>query len=229
MGSLFENSIDIAKDIIKDRLSNKLFTTEDSIRYLLFYSIIKGTNFVINPNEITLETKYSQLKSKNIDKFMSNPSEFELDTQIDDPYSNEKDAIEIKYHRKSNSQSNTTSKLGGLLNDMNRLICIDGNDKYLFYLTDNEMNNYLTSKQAPLCIKQFYELSKKSYVNLIDCLNSKNNTKHKHFDETSYNSINNIADFKKYARKFRIVSLLDLNDGKLPLDHYLRVYKIERK
>lgn len=227
MGKLFENSIDIVKNVINDRLTNNIFTTEDSIRYLLFYSIIKGTKFSINPNKITLEEKYSNLKSKNISKYLSKPTEFELDTHIEDVLSKEYDAIEIKYHRKSNSQSNTTSKLGGLLNDINRLICVENNDRYLFYLTDYEMNNYLTSKKAPLNIKEFYELEKNFEMNLIDLLNSKNNVKHKHFDDTAYNSIKDINIFKKYARKFKVISLLDFNDGILHNKHYLRVFKIE--
>ena len=62
----FENSIDIAKDTIKDRLSKKLFTTEDSIRYLLFYSIIKGTNFKINPNEINEEVIKNEINEYKV-------------------------------------------------------------------------------------------------------------------------------------------------------------------
>ena len=65
--------------------------------------------------------------------------------------------IEFKYHRATKYSRNcTTTKLGSLFADMNRLSIVDADDKYLIYVFDDDMRKYFGSnrkenKQAREC------------------------------------------------------------------------------
>lgn len=226
MGRILENSINKAATYINDRLNKGLYMTEDTIRYVLFYSLMESNNFP-SPNVITLEKKYSAFNSTNVNKFIVNPDKRELDTYFE--IRKEIDAIEVKYNRNNSKVSyDETAQLGHLFNDINRLVCLENIDRYLFYVTDSEMDKYLKSgRNTPKEIKEFYTLSKNRTVNLYDCLLSKINVDH--FRTTAYKSISNKNGlFDTYAKKFIIESLIDYNKCKLGCNHYLRVYRIKK-
>lgn len=224
MGKIFENSINKTVTYINDRLVNGLYMTEDTIRYVLFYSLMESINFP-NPNVITLEKKYSAFNSANVNRFINKPDKCELDTYFEDY--KEIDAIEVKYNRNNSKVTyDETAQLGHLFNDINRLICLDDVDRYLFYVTDSEMDKYLKNgRNTPKEIKDFYTLPKNRTISLYDCLMSKINVDH--FKTTAYKSINNNNNlFDEYANDFCIESLIDYSNCKLVNNHYLRVYKI---
>ena len=227
--SKFERSIDEVKNILDNRLKYNLYTTEDTVRYLLYYSVLKQSGFKLDPNKITLERKYSSFTSKNI-MFLSNPGDLELDTYIEES-SKTIDAIELKYHRNNGKVSyDTTNRLGELINEINRLICLnDDFNKYLFYITDEEMNKYINGNSTPKEIKEFYHLNYGSKVDFVDILTSIDNKKqNKHLLEASYDSVSKIyiQNIKALAKNYEVVSLLDYNEGKLSKSHYLRIYKL---
>ncbi len=68
--------------MLDDRFANRVFTTEDSVRYLFFYSLTKNTD--LHPNEIVLE--YPDGKK-------------EIDTYIPASAKNGKMFFEFKFHR----------------------------------------------------------------------------------------------------------------------------------
>lgn len=55
-------------NLLKERFSQKIYTTEDSIRYTLFYTL----NLIINvePSEVILEKPHSDIARAKVDTFI---------------------------------------------------------------------------------------------------------------------------------------------------------------
>lgn len=130
----------------------KEILTEDNVRYYLFYSLVKGdedsNNFDLN--HFILEKPYinkdAALWSNEI--LTKSNSNKELDLYYDDK-KEDKFAFEIKYHRKTKSTYAHTDEAGKIFNDLKRLSLIKnkGIKKFFVYVTDDEMNKYLSWKK----------------------------------------------------------------------------------
>jgi hypothetical protein len=132
--------------LLGERLSKKIVTTEDSIRYLFFYCLsVVGE---INPNEVVLEYPYSSIPRAK------------LDTLILPDSTRDGIAFEFKYDRKNLSGRNKPRSMqaGAVFNDIYRLYMFNAvdSDKYLVYVTDDEMNRYYNNWKNG--VDNFYRL-----------------------------------------------------------------------
>jgi hypothetical protein len=134
---------------LNERLSyNDIRTTEDTIRYTFFASLILAG--YIRPHEIILEYPHPGIPNKEVDAYI--------------PSSNERDGLiaEFKYDRNTLTITNSprTMKAGKVFNDLFRLgeFNIDPRaKKWMIYLTDEEMNGYFSNDKNGL--NNFYNLS----------------------------------------------------------------------
>ena len=83
-------------DLLDERFSSEMFTTEDSIRYLFFYACTENG---VKPNDITLESKgiFNDVVTKHA----------ELDMMIESGVLSESVAAEFKYHRPEGKDGKT--------------------------------------------------------------------------------------------------------------------------
>jgi len=129
--------------LLRERLSKKTYTTEDSVRYTFFVALLKQTN--IAPHEIILEYPHPKITGAEVDTYI--PSRGLI--------------LEFKYDRQIPSGKNSPrpQKAGKLFNDIYRLVRfdVDPNSTHWFiYLTDSEMAAYLRNERNGF--KDFFEL-----------------------------------------------------------------------
>ncbi|KAA8787112.1 hypothetical protein ABIE27_003360 [Paenibacillus sp. 4624] len=129
-------------------LYNDIRTTEDTIRYTFFASLILTEH--IKPHEIILEYPHPGIINKEVDAYI--PSVKEKQGII----------VEIKYDSNTLALTNSsrTMKAGKIVNDLFRLahFNIDPHaKKWMIYVTDEEMNGYFSNIKNGL--NDFYSLS----------------------------------------------------------------------
>ena len=184
---------------ISERFVLDVFTTEDSIRYTFFLSlIIKGG---YKPAEIILEYPHNKISGKLVDTYIP-------------PIKSRKGLLfEFKYDRAIPSKRNMPRpmKAGLLFNDILRLKNFESNntDFYFIYITDNEMFSYLSNPRNNL--DEFFNLAEGTYMDI----NEKFVAAH---CNTFINSI------KSEIQDCRIKAEIS---KRLPKNNYLRIYKIE--
>ena len=146
---------------LKRRLQSGIFTTEDSIRYTFFASLITVGGF--SPEDIILEYDHPKLDRAKIDTWIPF-------------YRNGPLALEFKYDRAIPSKRNSprTMKAGKIFNDLRRLEMLDCRGMFI-YVTDSEMVNYLRNKANSL--HDFFELSVgETWLLTEDFFNNRNRT-----------------------------------------------------
>jgi len=114
------------------RLQSEIYTTEDSIRYTFFASLLDVSNLL--PEDIILEYPHPKINRGKIDTWI--------------PYfKGEALALEFKYDRAIPSKRNSprTTKVGKIFNDLRRLEMLDCKGLFV-YVTDSEMMGYLRNK-----------------------------------------------------------------------------------
>jgi len=134
-------------ELLGERLANGINTTEDSVRYLLFYSLtVLGG---IDPNGVVLEYPYSVLERAK------------LDTLVLPRGADKGIAFEFKYHRKNESgkPKPRSMQAGKVFADLWRLHMFNAvkADKYFVYVTDDEMNKYYSNRSNG--VHDFYNLN----------------------------------------------------------------------
>lgn len=184
------------KELLEERLE-KIYTTEDSIRYLFFSTLILGSEYKVN--DMIIEYPHTSIEKAKIDTYII-------------PKNKNGWAIEFKYDRRipSNKNSPKPQKAGKLFNDLYRLINFKTNnkDRYLFiYVTDDEMGEYLSKIDNKL--STFFNLKKNEEM-LID----KNFIMDK--SETFIKQIEG-------ELKCKIICLLSEN---ININHFLRIYEV---
>jgi hypothetical protein len=128
--------------MLEERLSKYVHTTEDSVRYTLFYCL--ATYGGISASEIILEYPHPQISGA------------ELDTYIPPTDVHPGLAIEFKFDRgiPSKRNLNKTQKAGKVFADIFRLALIEPNNKniqrYLVFITDKEMATYFQNPSNKL-------------------------------------------------------------------------------
>lgn len=137
---------------LENRIINGIHTTEDSVRYTFFYSLIQNK---LQPEDLVLEYPHPNISGAEIDTWI--PS-----------YSGNAYAIEFKYHRKLNSKKNRprTEQAGGTFSDVRRLSLITtGNLRCVFiYFTDVEMQGYFRNPSNG--VSSFFDLEVGSYFDI---------------------------------------------------------------
>ncbi len=133
--------------LLKERLTGKFFTTEDTIRYTLYLALT--TSAGLKHTELTLEFPHKLLPGAKVD------------TVVSEAVGRESMAFEFKYDRANPGGSNLdrTRKAGKALIDLFRLATIPpevATAKYFVYVTDAEMAGYFHNPANRL--QNFFEL-----------------------------------------------------------------------
>ena len=120
--------------LLEERFSKKIHTTEDSIRYTFFHSMMGKMKY--GPNDIILEYPHPTIPRARIDTFIQKNSTYPAT------------ALEFKFHRTIPSETNAPrpQHAGSLFKDIFRLARLQKimpeTDCYLVYVTDHEMMGY---------------------------------------------------------------------------------------
>ena len=136
-------------ELLGIRFSNNVYTTEDSVRYTFFLSLITKMN--LEASEIILEYPHPIIDRAEIDMFI--PSKNERDELV----------FEFKYDREMPSGHNSPRpmKAGKLFADLVRLAKYkekyNESKCYFVYVTDFEMADYLSKDSNRL--DDFFNLS----------------------------------------------------------------------
>ncbi|KUK70244.1 MAG: Uncharacterized protein XD88_0773 [Methanocalculus sp. 52_23] len=121
-------------DYLKERFIKGIHTTEDSIRYLFFSSLL--THGGLTPNEIIIEYPHPSFAGKAVD------------TYVLPAIGREGMVAEFKYDRRipSAKRKPRSQQAGKIFADIGRLARFDVPDvkirRYLIYVTDGEMQRY---------------------------------------------------------------------------------------
>jgi hypothetical protein len=184
---------------LAERFSKEIYTTEDSIRYTFFNSLITIGNY--QHHEIILEYPHKKIPNASIDSYI-------LPTKI-----RTGKVFEFKYTRRLPGGKNLPrpENAGSLINDLFRLKLFTSKnaDRYFIYVTDDEMANYLNTPKNKL--DDFFNLQKGSVLNI--------NKKYlrNHCDSLVRKIKNNNCTCK--------ISMIISKE--LPYNNFLRIYQIK--
>ena len=186
--------------MLDERFSNSVYTTEDSIRYTLFLSLLK--NNVCQHADIILELPHTAIKNAEIDAVISPPN------------SKESIAFEFKYDRQNPSQTNQnrTQRAGAVFKDIFRLAYIPPSTarrKLFVYITDSEMASYFDNPHNKL--NTFFHLRKGHSYDITPSFISSKAT-------TFQNSLKNLYKPCKVISQF---------SSQLSGNHFARIYEVE--
>jgi len=187
----------IFSEYLTFRLTDHIYTTEDSVRYVFFASLLQSLK--LSPNDVILEYPHDVIKRAKIDTFIPG-------------LNNSSIAIEFKYDRKIPSGKNSPKpqKAGKLFNDIRRLLLFKQSEDiqcYFIYLTDEEMNAYLTNQNNKL--KDFY------------CIEPHNSLR----IDANYIA-NKSKTFQQSVGGELVGTLTCVMSETLPCNHFLRVYSV---
>ncbi len=158
----------VFSDFCAEYALRKGLMTEDNVRFYWFSKMLQQDPVLDN---YTLEEPYPSLKGMKNEDESEEPypslTGKELDLKYDD--SNEVMCFEIKFHRKIrvNAFPKPVSA-GKFFNDIRRIALWKSTSskpvkRYILYVTDTEMHNYITSSRSPYpvyaaAIKDFYTM-----------------------------------------------------------------------
>lgn len=115
--------------LLHSRVDKGVYTTEDSVRYTLFASMLQNK---ICANQILLESPHPEIDRAQVDTWLPN-------------FEGKVIAIEFKYDRESSGVINKTNRAGAKFEDIRRLQLANrksGAECYFVYLTSIEMHKY---------------------------------------------------------------------------------------
>jgi len=186
-------------EILKDRLKNNVFTTEDSVRYSFFAALLRQPSF--DPKDIIVENPHNRVKNAKVDTYIQN-------------YEGKEVIIEFKYDRVIPSGKNAPrpKKAGKHFNDMARLLSFATSlpaIRLFVYLTDSEMASYLRNPSNGLT--EYFEMIPKSTIEI---------------DEGFFKSKS--RTFQASSGGFIKASIHCDWASKLPKNHELRIYNISQ-
>lgn len=149
-----ENIYKSFNEILKNRLQDNVFTTEDSVRYSFFAALLRGPSF--DPNDIIMEYPHNRINKAQVDTYIPN-------------YDGKEVIIEFKYDRAIPSGKNAPrpQKAGKHFNDMSRLLDFSTSlpaIRLFVYLTDSEMASYLRNPSNNLV--DYFDMIPKSRLEI---------------------------------------------------------------
>lgn len=130
-------------ELLAERISNNILTSEDDVRYTFLYSLSKIGKY--NPLEIELEKSYKEDNLKN-DK---------MDLYVSPKRGNDAFAVEFKYHGPKAYATARTSDAGSIFWDFAKLSGEIGKNKmsaYFVYVLDEKMKKYFEKKKSLSCL-----------------------------------------------------------------------------
>lgn len=186
-------------NLLSNRLNKNILTTEDSIRYTFFHSLVTKGGY--KPNDIILEHPYKHFKFKDN----------KLDLYVISKNKKQSLAFEFKYHRGDSGAY--TSKAGELFWDIAKLANFNAKGRYIIYITDNKMKEYLSNPRNKL--NDLFSLS----------INDNLTIDRKYIENHSKTLVSWIkSEGTYYIKKCQITSTFQSN---LPKKHHLRIYRIK--
>ena len=206
---------------ISDNFANTLssrdrFLAEDGLRYIFFSEML---NYDKNTNNYILEQPYDNSITKYSKLFKSNIKN--ISQELDLLYIGEKDkiALEFKYYKKNNLNTNRTRKCGALFNDILRLNLIDKTIKRLLvYVTEDEMFRYKGSG----IINELYsslKLNKSTSINIKKITNC---------PKTFVNALDSFANIGNYpGTNINVENLYSKKININGKDTYIFVFEIK--
>ena len=128
-------------DLLKERLDQGKFMTEDTVRYTFFHALLSRS--FCSHVDVVMELPHPAINSK------------EMDTVIHLGEGHLSAAFEFKYHRRNpgGTSGNVTQRAGAIFDDVFRLAHVPRQTAfrgYLVYLTDSEMARYLSNSKNGL-------------------------------------------------------------------------------
>ncbi|MCZ6689117.1 MAG: hypothetical protein O7H41_05900 [Planctomycetota bacterium] len=141
-------------DLLRTRLDAGIMTTEDSIRYTFFASLLRQG---VRPEQVVLEYPHPAIERA------------EIDTVVLDNAGEIQTAIEFKYNRAIPSGRNQPmpQQAGKALGDLVRLIRITLDiERYFVYVTDAEMAKYWQNPKNGL--REVFELGREDELEITD-------------------------------------------------------------
>lgn len=190
---------DFSKELEK-RFSFSIYTTEDSVRYTLFYCLAQSG---YKPIDIVLEYPHPSIPNARVDTYI--PMKEGRKGGI---------VFEFKFDRAIPSGKNTprTQKAGKVFADLFRLALFNNNSplsKYFIYVTDEEMATYFTNPSNKL--DPFFQLLPEKTLQI-------NHSFFDNYSSTFKNSIGiHIADFS-----LKCVFKKDYSSN-----YWLRIYQVD--
>jgi len=123
-------------ELLQERLERGVLTTEDSVRYSFFLSLV--LNSKIKPRQVIQEYPHPKIKKAKIDTWINVTEQRSI-------------AIEFKYHRGIPSGRSTAKpqSAGKAFKDLSRLGSL-GVDAYFIHLCAAKMSNYLSRRRNGL-------------------------------------------------------------------------------
>ena len=183
--------------LLEYRFNGGILTTEDSVRYTLFASMLQHN---IDPDMVILEFPHPEIPRAQID------------TWIPD-FQGKSIAIEFKYDRETPGGSNQpkTQKAGAVFRDLRRLQLVSTKTSaacYFVYVSTEEMNAYY--KNPTNGHRELYELSPGSSVEI----------------KKSY-FLGKPRTFMNELQKYFEANITSVLKSSLSGGHFLRIYKIK--
>ena len=194
--------------LLHNRLSKKIHTTEDSIRYTFFHCLTNSGQFL--PSDIIVEYPLKHRDEHNMEGSSKNSHE-KIDTYI--PPKNDKIglAFEFKYDREIPSGKNSpkTQNAGSIFNDVFRLASFKREEnlhRYFIYVTKKGMGTYFNNSQ---CLADFFNLPTGTTYNL---------------DQTTFDNL--AFSFRNKVKTFVPCTIIGVFKYNNAPDFWLRIYEI---
>jgi len=193
--------------LLKKRLT-EIHTNEASVRFTFLAALLKQTN--ITSPEVILDCPHPKIRKAKVDTYITSTKERgEL-------------IFEFKYDREipSGKETKGPKRAGKLFNDIYRLTQFDAKPnatRWLIYLTDAEMANYLRNPDNGLV--DFFELPVGEVLRIDkNYIASKSAT----FQGAIVGSIS-VVDI---GCIWKSVDIKCIRNEKMPIQHELRIYEI---
>lgn len=154
--AVLERVFESFAELLSERFSHQIFTTEDSVRYTFYHCLGQYTS--LKPSDIVLEHPHSYI------------TRGEIDTCVLDKNSDPEAIIEFKYHRPLPSGHNTrrTEHAAEVFADLFRLALFEPLRelrRYFIYVTASEMANYFLNPENQL--NDFFNLGYGEHMSIV--------------------------------------------------------------
>ena len=184
-------------ELLNTRFGRGILTTEDSVRYTLFASMLYNG---LEPDGVILEFPHPTIARAQVDTWMPE-------------FDGHNVAIEFKYDRDPPGGKNQpkTQKAGSAFRDLRRLELVNAHSKatcYFIYVTTKEMDVYF--RNSANGHKELYDLLPGAYLNI----------RQNYFSDKP-------QTFMKYLEgpfEAKVSGVLKMS---LSGDHFLRIYGVE--
>ncbi|MBC8466185.1 hypothetical protein H8D57_04075 [bacterium] len=187
-------------ELLDERLSLGVFTTEDSVRYTFFQALTQDGD--LHHTDVIMEYPHPEIKRAQIDTLIT--AKGSLPSM----------AFEFKYDRRNpgKTNQNRTQRAGAVFKDLFRLTQVPdktAKKKYFVYLTDDEMAGYFRNPANGFA--RFFELDSGESFSIDNSLIS---TRARTFQDV----VHSYQIESKAIGAFR---------SKLSQDHALRIFSIQ--